>query len=334
MADLKLRFASQGYDRVRAIFDGSVRPEGVEIECEDLFPAVTWDRLFVDNDFDISELGLTFYLRQLELAEPPFIAIPVFPARTFRHSAVYINTRSGIREPKDVVGKRHGEVFTYGHDGGVWPKGILHDLYGVPYNAHTGPFYIGGVDRPWHEWKWLHVKPPEAARVEHIGTARTLGDMLEKGEIDVLYSTVAPPTFRAGSPNVRRLFEDAESRERAYFKDTGIFPIMHAVVIRRPLYEKNRWLAAALFAAFDEAKNRAQRSYDGIGENLHRNLMLPLVTEHHHEMRRLMGEDWWPYGIAKNRKCLETFLRYHHEQGLSKKLWTPEEIFAPETHKV
>jgi 4,5-dihydroxyphthalate decarboxylase len=331
MANLKLKFASQNYDRMRPIFDKSVTAEGCDIEWEDLFPAVTWDWLFVNGDFDISELGLTFYLRSLEMAKPPFVAIPVFPARTFRLSAIYVNANAGIKEPKDIIGKRHGEVFTYGHDGGIWPKGILHDIHGVPYNSHSGPFYVGGVDRPWHEWKWLPVKAPASARVEHVGMAKSLGDMLETGEIEVLYSTVCPPTFAAGSKNVRRLFDDIERRERKYYADTGIFPIMHIMAIRRPLYEKNRWLAAALYKAFNDAKNKVLAGYNARAENLHGSLMLPLVTEHHHEIKKLMGEDYWPYGIEKNRKALETFLRYHHEQGLSKKVWTPEEIFAEET---
>src|SRR5262249_40862047 len=118
---------------------------------------------------------------------------------------------------------------------------------------------------------------------------------------------------------------------RQYYKDTGIFPIMHIVAIRRALYEKNRWLAASLYKAFNDAKNQVLASYNARAENLHGSLMLPLVTEQPHEIKKLMGDDYWPYGIDKNRKCLETFLRYHHEQGLSKKVWTPEEIFAPET---
>jgi 4,5-dihydroxyphthalate decarboxylase len=331
MANLKLKFASQAYDRFQPIFDGSVRPEGVEIESEELFPANTWHRLFVDKDFDFAELGLTFYLRSLEMAEPPFVAIPVFPARTFRLSAIYVNARAGIKEPRDIVGKRHGEAFTYGHDAGIWPKGILKDIHGVPYDSHDGPFYVGGVDRPWHDWHWLPVKAPAKARVEHIGEKRTLGDMLERGEIDVLYSTVCPPTFRAGSKNIRRLFDDIVTRERDYYRSTGIFPIMHIVAIRRPLYEKNRWLAAALYKAFEEAKAKVAQRYAAMAENLYSVYMFPLMTENHYEMRKLMGEDYWPYGIAKNRKALDTFLRYHHEQGLSKKQWTCEEIFAEET---
>jgi 4,5-dihydroxyphthalate decarboxylase len=331
VADLRLKFATQRYDRMEPIFDGTVKPEGVTLDVEESFPAHTFERLFAKGEFDVAEIGLTFYLRSLEMTEPPFVAIPVFPSRTFRHSAVYVNANAGIREPKDIVGKRHAEVFTYGHDAGVWPKGILKDRQGVPYNAHSGPFYIGGVDRPWHEWWWLPIKPPEFVRAQHIGEARTLGDMLEKGEIDVLYSTVVPPTFRAGSKNIRRLFEDGASRERQYYRDTGIFPIMHAVAIRRPIYEKNRWLAASLFKAFDTARAKVLGRYAAIAENLHSTLSLPLATEHFHEMRKLMGEDYWPYGIAKNRKCLETFVRYHHEQGISKKVWKLEEIFAPES---
>lgn len=329
MPDLKLTFASWNYDRMQALIDGRVRPEGIELQYESLFPAATFLRALREGHFDACELGLTYYLATLHMDDPPFVAIPVYPVRLFVHSAIFVNTQSGIREPKDLIGKRVGELFLYGHDAGTFAKGILAEEYGVPADSYS--YAIGGVDRPMGEWPWWPLKPPPNVRWQHIGAERTLDSMLEAGEIDALFSALVPPSYLKHGPVVRRLFEDSEAVERAYFRRTGIFPIMHIVAIRKDVYRKHPWVARSLYEALKASKDKAADLYRMQEANMHRLFMVPWLTEHREENRRLMGDDLWPYGLERNRKALDTFLRYHHEQGVSRRRYTPEELFVPET---
>lgn len=326
---MQLTFASQAYDRVRALIDGSIKPEGIELVHEEVFPATMFERALQGGEFDLIEMGFTFYLGTLQQEKPPFVALPAFLSRSFRHSSVYVNTASGIAEPKDLIGKRVGELFCYGHDAGVWGKGILSDEYGVPADSYR--YSIGGVDRTASPWDWLPWGYPPNVTAEHIGNKRTLGAMLEAGEIDALVSAIVPPTLLQGSKNVKRLFDDHEALERAYFKKTSIFPIMHLVVIRRELYEKHPWIARSFYDALCAAKDVVTDSYKGKEGHMHRLFMIPWLTNLVEENRALMGDDYWPYGVEKNRATLDTFLRFHFEQGISKRRWTPEEIFVPET---
>jgi 4,5-dihydroxyphthalate decarboxylase len=326
---LKLNIATGNYDRTRALADGSVRAEGIDLVHNGLFAAEIFERLLKNNEFDAAEMGLTFYLGTLGFDDPPFIAIPVFPVRFFRHSAVFVNAKSGIASPRDLSGKRIGEMFCYGTDVGVWIKGIL----GEEHAAQPASFryFVGGVDHYVPNWEWLPFRPPPHVQVEQLGEGRTLNAMLETGEIDALISALVPSCFLKGSPNVRRLFENYETVERDYFSRTGIFPIMHAVVIRREVYRRNPWIAQALCRAFRAAKDQAERGYKAGAPFMNTNVMVPWLTAHLEDNRRLLGDDPWPYGFAANRKTIDTFLRYHHEQGLSKRRYLPEEIFAPET---
>jgi ABC-type nitrate/sulfonate/bicarbonate transport system substrate-binding protein len=326
---MQLSFASQSYDRVRALIDGSIKPEGIELSHEEVFPATMFERALARGDFDLIEMGLTFYLGTLAQDDPPFIAIPAFLSRSFRHSAIYVNTNSGISKPQDLVGKRVGELFCYGHDAGVWAKGILSDEYGVAADSYK--YYIGGVDHPAAPWNWLPFTYPSNVSIEHIGTNRTLGDMLETGEIDALVSAIVPPALLRGSPNVKRLFDDHEALERAYFRKTGIFPIMHLVVIRRELYRQHPWIARSFYDALCGAKDVVTNAYKGKEGHMHRLFMIPWLTNLVESNRGLMGDDYWPYGVAKNHAALDAFLRFHYEQGISKRRFRPEEIFAPET---
>jgi 4,5-dihydroxyphthalate decarboxylase len=329
MADLKLTLGCWNYDRTRAPADGTVRPEGIELTYRSVQQVgEIMDRMMRSREYDASELGFTYYLRTLGLPERPFVAIPVFPNRIFRHSAIFVNRNSGIAGPRDLIGKKVGELHRYGHDAGIWSKGVLSDEYGVPTDSYV--YYIGGMDRPAPNEDWAPHVAPNSVEIHRLGPEQTLDAMLERGEIDALYSAWVPPSVIRGSPRVGRLFEDSEQVERDYFRRTGIFPIMHVVVIRRELYEKDRWIARSLMAAFQAAKDRAMQMYR-IGESFFgAPLMIPWLPSLQAENRALMGEDHWPYGIAANRKTLDTFLRYHHEQGLSR-LYTVEEIFVPES---
>jgi 4,5-dihydroxyphthalate decarboxylase len=305
-----------------------VKPAGIELTYLPTFPNETFQRMMKFREFDVSELGFKFYVSSLGMEDPPFIAIPVFPLRIFRHSAIFVNRESGIREPKDLIGKRIGEPFAYGHDAAIWARGALSDEYGVP--VESASYHVGAIDA--HMKRDFAPFPPTPnIRVVPLRPDQTLDGMLEGGDIDALYSAITPPSFLNGSQRVGRLFEDYPSVERAYFAKTGIFPIMHTVVIRRDLYRANPWIAQSLYAAFKEAKRRAFEHYRYWDSFQQATYAIPWLSAHLEDNRRLMGEDWWPYGLADNRATIDAFLRYHHEQGLSKRQLKAEELFAPET---
>lgn len=231
MADLQLTFASQDYEHTRALVQGRVRAEGIDIRHVDLFPAFTFQRMLGKREFEISEMAMTLYFSTLDSDDPPFIAIPVFPVRVFRHAAIFVRADGSVHEPKDLIGKKVGEFFFYGHDAGLWAKGALEDEYGVRHDAYS--YAIGGVGRPFGPQEWLPARAPARIKLEHIGATRTLDAMLEAGEIDAVIAPVAPPSMLRGEKKVKRLFDNYEEVERAYYKKTGIFPIMHTLVIRR-----------------------------------------------------------------------------------------------------
>jgi 4,5-dihydroxyphthalate decarboxylase len=253
----------------------------------------------------------------------PFVAIPVFPSRMFRHSCIYVNAHSGIEQPADLVGRRVG-CPEYQMTAAVWLKGILADHYGVPVNSVT--YHTGGLKEPGRREVAMDL-PPDIS-VTAIPEGRTLSDMIDTGEIDALYTAEMPASFEHGSPNVRRLFPDYEREERAYFERTGMFPIMHTVVVKASLLERHPWIAQSLTKAFTAAQKIA---YADLCDTTALKAMLPWLVAHVEATRQAMGADYWPYGIERNRANLDTFLRYSHEQGLSPRRLQPEELFASST---
>ncbi|HLG69688.1 MAG TPA: 4,5-dihydroxyphthalate decarboxylase [Chloroflexota bacterium] len=327
MADVKLRFAAQDYEHTRALFDGRVKAEGIDLEHVELFPAVTFPRMVAGKEFETSEMAMTIYVSTLDLPERPFVAIPVFPVRSFRHSAFFVRSDGSVQEPRDLIGKRVGEFFFYGHDAGLWAKGILSSEYGVAHDAYS--YAYGGVGQPTPPLPWLPSRPPDHIRGEHIGAERTLDAMLEAGELDAIIAPVTPPSMLRGERKLRRLFEDYHAVESTYYRKTGIFPIMHTLVIRREVYDANPWIASSLYKAFGEAKEASIHRYAHGRVITHTSHTIPWLTTLVDEVQSLMGQDWWPYGLEPNRKVLDTFLEYHHQQGLSKKRYTPEDLFLP-----
>jgi len=321
---LKLTFACWNYDRTRGLADGRVRPDGIELNYLDLPVEETFFRMLRHREFDVAELSLSSYVVSLFRKPQPFIAIPIFPSRVFRHSSIYVNAAAGIRTPKDLIGKRIGNP-EYQLTALVWIRGILADHYGVPAKSVT--YLTGGEEEPGRGEK-LKLDLPHDIKVERIGPKQTLSAMLASGEIDALYSPRMPSSFVKGDGKVKRLFENYVDVEKQYFRDTGIFPIMHTVAIKREVYEANRWIAQSLAKALHAAQ---QETYDDLYQTAALKAMLPWLTAHVEETRREMGNDFWPYGLAKNHKTLATFLRYSYEQGLSKRLLEPEELFASET---
>jgi 4,5-dihydroxyphthalate decarboxylase len=329
VAKLKLKLGCWQYDRTRALADGSVQPDGIELEYRSAPQVGAIMERALKGEFDVSELGITYYLRSLELPDPPFVAIPVFPNRLFRHGAVFINKDSGIKEPRDLIGRKVGELHRYGHDAGIWAKGALSDDYGVTADSMT--YYVGGLDAPSNEADWATAVTPPGVTIHPTGAGQTLDKMLQDGAIDALFSAWIPPSMRAGSPKIGRLFEDFETVERGYYARHRVFPIMHTVVIKRSVYRENPWVARAMLEAFEKAKLAAQNIYRAGSIFFTPALMIPWVAALQERNRELMGDDFWPYGIEKNRKTLETCLRYNREQRLLARDWKIEELFAPET---
>jgi len=324
MSKLRLTLACWNYDRTRALAEGRVPVDGVELTYLNLPVEETFFRMLRHREFDVAELSLSSYTLSLFRDDCPFIAIPIFPSRYFRHSCVYVNSDSGIREPKDLIGKRIGNP-EYQMTAPVWIRGILSDEYGVPVTSVT---YLSGGEEQAGRTEKIPLSLPPEIRLEAIPSDKTLSRMLETGEIDALYTARAPSTFFNGSGKVRRLFEDYQTVEREYFRKTRIFPPMHIIAIRRDVYERNRWVAQSLLKAFVAAQREVYGELRETGALMH---MLPWLTSHVEETEKLMGRDFWPYGYEPNIHALSTFLRYHHEQGLSKRLLTPKEIFAPES---
>ena len=301
-----------------------MRAEGIDLVYNNLFVEETFFRMLRNREFDIAEMSLSSYCVSLMREHPPFVAIPVFPSRFFRHSCIFVSAKSGVREPKDLAGKRIG-VPEYQMTAPVWIRGVLQDEYGV--DPASCDYRTGGEEEPGRDEK-LSLDLPAKFKVTPIGPGQTLAAMIEDGQLDAMHTARAPSTFRTQPGRVRRLFENFVEVEKAYYRKTKIFPIMHTVVIRRDLYEANRWVAQSLLKAFTQAQ---RKTYEYLNTSMALTTMLPWQAAHVEEARALLGEDWWPYGLEPNRHVLDTFLRYHHEQGLSKRRLRPEELFAPET---
>ena len=324
MPNLALTLACWNYDRTRALFDGRVRPDGIDLRCLDLPVEETFFRMLRHREFEVAEMSLSSYVVSLFTPDPPFIAIPVFPSRFFRHSCIYVSAAAGIEQPEQLSGRLVGTP-EYQMTAPVWIRGILADDHGVAVESVT--YLTGGLEEPGRPEKIALALPP-SIRVRRIGSDQTLSAMLAAGEIDALYTARAPSSFSAGDGRVKRLFADFAAVERAYFERTHIFPIMHTVVIRREIYQGQRWIAQSLAKAFAAAQRAA---YADLAETAALKTMLPWLVAHLEDTRRAMGTDFWPYGLAANTTVLETFLRYSHEQGLSPRRLAPEDLFAPET---
>jgi 4,5-dihydroxyphthalate decarboxylase len=323
-SNLRLTLACWDYDRTRALMEGRVKLDGIELTYLNLVIEETFFRMARYHEFDVSEMSLSSYVVSLFADKPQFIAIPIFPSRSFRHSGIYVNANSGIREPKDLIGKRVG-CAEYQLTANVWIRGILNDEYKVPISSVTT--YTGGLEEPGRIEKITLSLRPEI-KVETIPEGKTLSRMLETGEIDAMYTPRAPSSFTSGSGRVRRLFQNYAAVEREYYQRTKIFPIMHVIAIRRDVYEKNPWVAQSLFKGFLAAQ---RQSYQDLHETAALKYMLPWLVDHVEETEKVMGKDFWQYGYEPNVNNLSTFLRYSYEQGLAKRLLTPKELFAPET---
>ncbi len=322
MAALPLTVACWDYDRTRALMDGRVRIEGCETTCLPLAPEEVFFRAFGHAEFDVSELSLSTYMLTRARGDCPYIGIPVFPSRAFRHSAIYVNTAKGVREPADLKGREVG-VPEYQVTAAVWVRGILADEHGVrPADIH---WRTGGVEQPGRREK---AALPGGIAVTPIEPDRTLSGMLEAGEIDALVAPRPPSCFTRGAPGVARLFPDFRPVEQDYFARTGIFPVMHLIGIRASLVAEHPWLPASVMKAFEAAKAACLPELDEVTAL---KITLPWVAAEAEATRAVMGDDYWPYGVERNRATLEALTRYAHEQGLLPERPAVEELFAPQT---
>ena len=317
-----LTFACGDYDRTRALEDGTIRPDGIDLTYLRLPVEETFFRMLRHREFDVAEMSLSTYVATLDTDPQPFVALPVFTSRMFRHGAVYVNADAGIRTPADLQGKRIGSP-EFQLTAGVWVRGILAEHHGVPLDSVT--YYTGGQETPGRIEKGavqtdLDIRP--------IPAGATLSQMLADGELDALQTPRVPSSFSSGDRRVRRLFDDVVTVERDYYAATGIFPIMHVVVLRSDVYKRHRWMAQSLYKACVAARDEAyRRVYDASALRF----MEPWLIQHIEQSRELLGNDFWSYGLSSNEKVLDVFLRYHHEQGLSKRRYEPADLFAPET---
>jgi 4,5-dihydroxyphthalate decarboxylase len=324
MGKIRLTLACWDYDRTRALQEGRVVVEGVELTYLPLRVEETFWRMLRYQEFDACELSMGSYLIDADKGSHRFIPIPVFPSRAFRHSSIFINTNSGIQEPKDLLGKRVG-VPEYQMTMAIWVRGILQHEYGVPPEKIM--WFTGGQEEPGRMDKIRHDFPPDID-IRPIGPEQTLSSMLESGEIDALMSTYLPLPFVQRSPKVRRLIPNFREVEREYYRRTKIFPIMHTVVLREDVYQKYPWVAQSLYKAFCEAKMRCQQSmYDFSALKY----TLAWSIAEMEEEREFFGDDLWPYGLEANHHVLEALVQYAYEQGLIKKKFALKELFAPNT---
>jgi len=324
MNKLKLNFACWNYDRTRALKDGDVTAEGIALNYLNLPPEDIFFRMLKHGEFEASEMSLSSYTLSLSESEPRFIAIPAFVSRVFRHSCIYINSNSGILSANDLVGKKIG-CPEYQMTATVWIRGIMADYYDVPVDSVD--YFTGGQEHAGRKEK-LKLALPANIRVHPIDDHKTLSQMLASGEIDALYTARKPSTYGDGKGAVRRLFADFRSEEQDYFAKSKVFPIMHTVVIRRDVYQQNRWVAQSLMNALRASKRMAAEE---LHEDAALKVMVPWLPSQIRVLEQTAGGDYWPYGISENRHTLGVFLRYFHEQGLSSRMLSVEDLFARET---
>ncbi len=324
LSKLNLSIAMGDYDRTRPIVDGRVRIDGVDPICMLLSPEEMFFRAFRHQDFDVSELSISSYCVSVAKGDPHYIAIPVFLSRAFRHTSIYVRTDRGIQKPEDLKGKRIG-IAEYQLSANVWVRGLLEDSYGVKPSDIV--WVRGGMDTPGRPEK-IKLDLPADVKIEQAGPSDTLNQMLADGDIDGFIGPRWPRCFDEGHPQVGRLFSDSIRAAEDYYRQTGIFPIMHVLGVRRSLTNDHAWLPGALLKAFSEAKKVAQAALNDTSAT---KVTMPFVEDSLGRAKRLLGTDFWSYGVHGNETTLEAFFDMHHRQGLSPRRVTLEEAFHPAT---
>lgn len=319
----KITFAASLYDRMQPLYTGEVKPEGFDLD----FVAVEWARTIFDRmagkqEFDASELSSSEFISRMDAGQNPFVAIPVFPSRIFRHSFIWVNAKSGIREPKDLAGKRIG-VPLYTMTAAIWIRGHLMRDFGVDLSKVT--WVQGAINEGGSHGSPTVMPLLKPVNIQNNTTGKSLSDLLSEGSIDAIIGTNNPDSRRYNK-DVRRLFPDFKAVEKDYFLRTGIFPIMHIVAIRKETYERHPQVAKSLYEAFCKAKDLAMARMRHFGAPRY---MLPWMTAEVEELEQTFGADHWPYGVEANRKTLQALVEFMVEQSLIAKAPRIEDIFVP-----
>jgi 4,5-dihydroxyphthalate decarboxylase len=321
---LKLSIATGNYDRSRPLVDGSVLIDGVDPIFQLLSPEEMFFRAFRDRAFDVSELSLSSFAVRTATGTNPYVGVPVFPSRAFRHTSICIRTDRGINKPEDLRGRRIGTP-EYQLTACVWARAILEEEYGIKPSEIT--WVRGGMEELGRPEKIALGLPPNI-KIEPAPIDKTLSEMLRDGDIDAIVAPRAPSFFEKGYPNLGWLWSDPQRTASEYYAKTKIFPIMHMIGIRKELVDEHPWLPMAIFKAFSEAK---AKTLELLADTSASKVVLPFIDELLRTTKQLMGDDFWPYGVEPNRHVLDTFLRVHHEQGLSLRRLKPEDLFHAST---
>ncbi|CAM5197433.1 4,5-dihydroxyphthalate decarboxylase OS=Castellaniella defragrans OX=75697 GN=HNR28_000913 PE=4 SV=1 [Castellaniella defragrans] len=324
MPNLKLSFAIGDYDRNRAIIDGRIPIDGVDPVVMKLSPEEIFFRAMRHESFDVCELSLSSFTLRVARGDNPYVGIPVFLSRAFRHASIIVRKDRGIESPADLIGKRVGTP-EWQLTANVWTRAFLQDDFNVQFqDIH---WLRGGLEEPGRVEK-LKTDLPAGVQMEDIPRDRTLADMLERGEIDAYIGPRAPLCFTPDNPRLRWLFVDPTQASLDYYRRTRIFPIMHLLGVRRTLAEAHPWLPVALQKAFTLSKTLA---LEALADTSATKVTLPFVEEQLRLAQTHMGADFWAYGAHENQHVLEYFLSQHHSQGISGRLVSIDELFHPAT---
>jgi 4,5-dihydroxyphthalate decarboxylase len=327
MPNIPLTIACGEVDRVSAIKDGRVRIDGCDVSFFNLEPEEAFFRAFRNQEFDVTELSFSSYLLATSKNECPYVAVPAFISRLFRHSGIYIRTDRGIKTPADLKGRLIG-CPEYQITALVWIRGMLKDEYGIdPSDLH---WRSGGQEEPGRDER-TPLKLKNGVDLQPIPEHETLCNMLIEGKLDAIFAARTPSCFSNGAPNVGRLFPNYRDVEKDYYKRTGLFPIMHLIAIRRSLVDKHPWLAANVYKAFCQAKDLALKGVLEVGWCA---ASLPWCQAEALDTIALMGKDYWKYGVAENAKEIEAITRYSYEQDLAIRKLTAADLFAKSTLEI
>jgi len=324
MGAVSLSLASDLTTVTQPVQTGEVSPEGIDLnflaltDVNDLFR-----RMIRHGEFDAAEMSMSSFLMAAEQGTPAWVGLPVFISRVFRHGFIFVNAEAGIEEPADLRGKRVG-VPSYSMTSALWARGIVQDEYGV---APSEMDWVQRSGQGTDEGDPLTLSLPEDLSLEAKPPGRTLDGMLADGTLDALFSSSVPASY--DGETVQRLFPDYRAVEEDYYARTGMFPIMHLLVLREEVFEGNEWIASELTRTFTEAKERALADLDTTSR---RHVSVPWIYEHIERVQETLGEDYWSYGVEANRDVLETTARYSHEQGLTSRQLAVDELFAPNTY--
>ncbi len=319
MSDPLLSAAFGNYDRISPLQTGRVRVNRIDLRIQTLSPTEIFRRMCVDHEFDVSEMSMAAHAYLTGTGDNPFVAMPAFVSRAFRHGMVYANADAGIEGPEDLNGKRIA-IREWGMTAVLWIVGILMEEHG---------FDPGTVEWVAELAPRVPIPLPDGMQIRYLQPDEDISALLDAGDIDAALVHKIPVCFEKGSPRVRRVFPDYADAECRYYDRTGIHPIMHCVVVRRDIHEKHPSAVGGIYEALCEARRQAIASLRDTGAY---SAMIPFLPRIMEQTSRRFGNDYWSYGIEKNRTDLEALVRYAHQQGLTPRLLSIEELFHSSFH--